>query len=467
MAYYPVRKLNEKCAVFGVYGKGLEAARLAFFGLFALQHRGQESAGIATGDGEKLHCHKDMGLVAQVFSEDSIKSLTGHCAIGHNRYSTAAGSKLAHAQPILVANDTIALAHNGNLPSTATLQEFLKARGHDISDISDSRFVADAIAEFVKDGLSLEDAVRKTYPLITGAFCILILSKDKLIAIRDQCGIRPLSLAKLNGGWVISSETCGFKPIGATFERDVNPGEMLVIDENGPRGEQLAEANLKLDVFEFVYFARASSDLLGKSVYEVRKNFGKQLARERKIDADVVIAVPDTATPIALGYAQESGIPLEFGLGKNRYIQRTFIQPEQHLRDQGVRMKLNPRESVIRGKRVIVVDDSIVRGTTSQKIVKMLFETGAKEVHFVVSSPPVKYPDFYGIDIAKQGELIAATKTEDEIRDHLGATSVQYLSLKGMIDAIGVPESQLNTSCFTGLYPIDIKERKKDILYYV
>lgn len=462
-----MKEINEKCAVFGVYGQGLDASRLAFFGLFALQHRGQESAGIATADGSKLYSHKDMGLVAQVFSEDSIKSLVGHAAIGHNRYSTAAGSKLAHAQPILVGNDAIALAHNGNLPSTAVLQEFLRSRGYDVSDVSDSRFVAEAIAEYVKDGLSLEDAIKKTYPMITGAFCILILAKDKLIAIRDQCGIRPLSLAKLNGGWVISSETCGFKPIGATFVRDVNPGEMLVIDDNGLKSEQLAEPNLKLDVFEFVYFARASSELLGKSVYEVRKNFGKQLARERKIDADVVIAVPDTATPIALGYAQESGIPLEFGLGKNRYIQRTFIQPEQHLRDQGVRMKLNPRESVIKGRRVIVVDDSIVRGTTSQKIVKMLFETGAKEVHFLVSSPPVKYPDFYGIDIAKQGELIAATKSEEEIRDYLGATSVQYLSLQGMIDAIGIPESQLNTSCFTGLYPIDIRERKKDILYYV
>ncbi|TSC86108.1 MAG: amidophosphoribosyltransferase [Parcubacteria group bacterium Gr01-1014_8] len=460
-----MEEIKEKCAVFGVHGKGLEAARLAYFGLYSLQHRGQESSGISTADGTRLYCHKDMGLVAQVFSEDSIKKLHGHIAIGHNRYSTAAGSKLAHAQPILVANDAIALAHNGNLPSTAALQDFLKSRGHDVSDISDSRFVADAIAEYVKDGMTLEDAVRKTFPLITGAFCILILSKDKLIAIRDECGIRPLSLAQLNGGWIVASETCAFNPIGASFVRDVEPGEMIIIDENGLRSEQLKPGNLKLDVFEFVYFTRASSELLGRSVYEVRKKFGAQLAREKRIEADVVIPVPDTATPIALGYAREAGIPLEFGLGKNRYIQRTFIQPEQHLREQGVRMKLNPRDSVIRQKRVIVVDDSIVRGTTSQKIVRMLFETGASEVHFVVSSPPVKYPDFYGIDIAKQNELIAATKSVDEIRDFLGATSVQYLSYQGMIDAIGVPESQLNTSCFTGIYPIDIRERAKEILY--
>lgn len=457
--------INEKCAVFGVFGKGLDTSRLAFFGLFALQHRGQESAGIAAGDGSRIAVHKGMGLVSHVFTEDAITGLTGHVAIGHNRYSTAAGSKLAHAQPILVHNDSIALAHNGNLPSTAALQEFLSARGHDVSDISDSRFVAEAIAEYVKDGLSIEEAVKKTYPLITGAFCILVMTKDKLIVIRDVCGIRPLSLAKLNGGWIVSSETCGFSPIGATFLRDVAPGEMIVIDESGLKSEQLVSPNPKLDVFEFVYFARASSELLGKSVYEVRKNFGMQLAREKKIDADIVIPVPDTATPIALGYARESGIPLEFGIGKNRYIQRTFIQPEQHLREQGVRMKLNPRESVIKGKRVIVVDDSIVRGTTSQKIIKMLFETGAKEVHFVVSSPPVKYPDFYGIDIAKQNELIAATKSVEEIREFLGATSLQYLSYQGMIEAIGVPESVLNTSCFSGVYPIDIKERAKEILY--
>ncbi len=456
--------LKEKCGVFGVYGKGLDVARLAYFGLYSLQHRGQESAGITVSDGEKLSGHKDMGLVAQVFSEDIITSLKGHIAIGHNRYSTAGGSKVRHAQPILSPDGIFALGHNGNLPSTKALWDYLRACG-DVSDGSDSSLVVDAIHAAMKKGLSLEDAIREVYPLLTGAFSILIVSKDKLIAIRDHCGIRPLSLAKLNGGYILSSETCALHPIGAQHIREIEPGEMLVIDESGLRSEQLATPNPKFDMFEFVYFARPDSDLMGKSVYEVRKNFGKELAREKKIEADVVIPVPETAVPVAIGYSQASGIPFELGLAKNRYIHRTFIQPEQHLREQGVKMKLTPTPGTIAGKRVIVVDDSIVRGTTSRQIVKMLFETGAKEVHFVVSSPPVKFPDFYGIDTPKQADLIASHKSEEEIREYLGATSLQYLSLAGAVKSIGIPESQLNSSCFTGVYPIDIGERKEEISY--
>lgn len=457
--------LGENCAVFGVHGTGLEAARLAFFGLFALQHRGQESAGIATSDGTTIYCHKDMGLVAQVFSEDLIKQLPGHSAVGHNRYSTAAGSKIIHAQPFLVKRDSIALAHNGNLPSTQALQDFLRSKGQDLNDVSDSRLIAEAIGVFMDEGLSVEDAIRKTYPLITGAFSILILVRDKLIAIRDECGIRPLSIGKLNGGWIICSETCALHTIGADFVREVNPGEMVVVDDTGLRGEQLASANQKMDAFEYVYFARPDSEILGKSVYEVRRRFGERLAKELKIDADVVIPVPETAVPVAIGYSHESGIPMEMGLAKNRYIHRTFIQPEQHLREQGVGMKLTPIERVIKGKRVVVADDSIVRGTTSRQIVKMLFGAGAREVHFVVSSPPVKYPDFYGIDTAKQKDLIAATKSVEEMRAFLGATSLQFLSYQGLVDSIGVPERNLNTSCFTGKYPIDIKERAKEVEY--
>lgn len=456
---------GEECGVFGVYGKGLEAARLAFFGLFALQHRGQESSGIATSDGNTIYCHKDMGLVAQVFSEDIIKALPGHMAIGHNRYSTAAGSKAVHAQPFLVKSESLALAHNGNLPSIAALQDFLKSKGRHLNDVSDSRLVAEAIAMRMDEGDDVEEAVRKTYPLITGAFCILILVQEKLIAIRDECGIRPLSIGKLNGGWIVTSETCALHTIGADFVREVVPGEMVIVDEKGLRGEQLAKPNQKLDSFEYVYFARPDSEIMGRSVYEVRRRFGERLAKELKIEADVVIPVPETATPVAIGYSHASGIPMEMGLAKNRYIHRTFIQPEQHLREQGVGMKLTPIERVIKGKRVVVVDDSIVRGTTSKQIVKMLFGAGAKEVHFVVSSPPVKYPDFYGIDTAKQKDLLAATHSLEQMREFLGATSLQFLSYQGLVDSIGIPEHNLNTSCFTGTYPIDIKERAKEVKY--
>ncbi|MEK7133693.1 MAG: amidophosphoribosyltransferase [Patescibacteria group bacterium] len=486
-----MRNIGEKCAVFGVYGKGLDVARLSFFGLFALQHRGQESAGIATGNGEIIQVHKGMGLVSQVFTEELIGSLKGHIAVAHNRYSTAGGSHVKHAQPMLAAGSSvlqkieyadaspslldsvslssspddgaIALVHNGNLPSTTALQGFLKEKNVDYTDFSDSRMVVEAIGAVMREGKDVEAAVREVYPLLTGAFSILIMSRDKLIAIRDACGIRPLSIAQLNGGYVIVSETCALPPIGATLLRDVQPGEMVVIDEKGIRSEQLAPANLKLDIFEFVYFARPDSELLGRSVYEVRKNFGKQLAKEYPLQVDVVIPVPETAIPAAVGYAQALGISFEMGLTKNRYIHRTFITPEQHVREQGVKAKLTPIREVIAGKRVAVFDDSIVRGTTSRQIVKMLFEAGAKEVHFLVASPPVKYPDFYGIDTPKQDQLIAATKSIEEMQTYLGATSLRFLSYEGMIAATGVPENQLCTSCFTGVYPIDIKERAGEI----
>ena len=456
-------ELREKCGIFGVFGKGLEVARLAYFGLYALQHRGQESSGIASANGTKIRCHKNMGLVAQVFSEEVITSLEGHIAIGHNRYSTAGGSKLVHAQPLFAPDESFALAHNGNVPSTTALEEYLRAHKIDPSEFSDSRMMVEAIAVAFKKTKHIEKAIQIVYPLMTGAFSILIETPQKLIAIRDQCGIRPLSLAQLGDGWVVSSETCAMHTIGAKFIRDVTPGEMVIIDEKGLRAAQLAPANPKLDVFEFVYFARPDSELLGHSVYEVRKNFGTRLAREYRIEADVVIPVPETAIPVAIGYSREAGIPLEMGLTRNRYIHRTFIQPQQRLREEGVRLKLTPIEKTIRGKRVIVIDDSIVRGTTSRQIVKMLFDTGAREVHFVVSSPPVKFPDFYGIDTPKQSALLAATKTVLEMQQFLGATTLQFLSYQGLIDSVGVLESHLNTSCFTGVYPIDLKERTKEV----
>ena len=483
--------LGEKCAVFGAYGKGLDVARLSFFGLFALQHRGQESSGIAAANGETITLHKGMGLVSQVFNDELIENLKGHIAVAHNRYSTTGGSKVKHAQPMLAAgagsiekvsyedphpslNDSvslcsapddnaIALVHNGNLPVTDALAGLLHSKGIDSSEFSDSRMIVEAIAARMREGLDLVAAIKDVYPLMTGAFSLLIMSRDSLIAVRDHCGIRPLALAKLNSGFVIASETCAFAPIGAEFVREIEPGELLIIDEKGMRSERLGKPDPKLDIFEFIYFARPDSHLLGKSVYEVRRNLGVQLAKEYPLKADVVIPVPETAIPAAIGYAETLGLPFQMGLTKNRYIHRTFITPEQHVREQGVKAKLTPIPEVVRGKRVVVFDDSIVRGTTSRQIVKMLFEAGASEVHFLVASPPVKYPDFYGIDTPKQSELIASSKSVPEMHEFLAATSLYFLSYEGMIRATGLSENVLCTSCFTGVYPIDIGARAKEI----
>ncbi|MBP9771691.1 MAG: amidophosphoribosyltransferase [Candidatus Pacebacteria bacterium] len=460
-----MRNIGEKCAVFGMYGKGLDVSRLTFFGLYALQHRGQESSGIASSSGAEIFCHKGTGLVAQVFNEKIIKNLPGHIAIGHNRYSTSSGLGIEHAHPIEVADHSLVLVHNGNLPSVTLLTDFLKKKGTDVPNASDSMIITEAIHTLIREGRSVEEAIEEIFPLMTGSFSLLVMTKDKLIALRDAFGIRPLSIARLNGGFVVASETCAFHPIGATFLRDVCPGEMVVIDEQGLTEKQLAPSVQKLDIFEFVYFSRPDSMLLGKSVYEVRKNFGTQLARDCHITADVVIPVPETAIPVAIGYANESGIPFEMGLIKSRYIHRTFIEPEQHIREQGVKLKLAPLKEVIANKRVIVIDDSIVRGTTSRQIVKMLFETGAREVHVLLSSPPVRYPDFYGIDLPRQHELLAASRSVEEMNTYLGSTSLHFLSYDGMIAATGLDESLFCTACFSGQYPIDLKERQKEVVY--
>lgn len=458
-----LENIGEKCGVFGIYGKGLDVSRLTFFALYALQHRGQEGSGISTTDGKKIFCYKNTGLVSQVFNEDIIKTLPGHIAIGHNRYSTSSGAGAEHVQPIEVEDGSITLVHNGNLPSTTMLENFLKKKGVALKNASDSKMITEAIFCLMKEGMEIEKAIQKIFPLMTGTFSILIMTKDKLIAIRDQFGIRPLSIGKLNGGYILASETCAFHTIGGTFIRDVQPGEMIVIDEKGMRVKQIVKGEQKLDIFEFVYFSRPDSHLLGQSVYEVRKRFGVQLAKEYHIEADVIIPIPETGVPVAIGLSAETGIPYETGLIKSRYIHRTFIEPEQHIRDQGVRLKLAPLREVIAGKRVIVVDDSIVRGTTSRQIVKMLFETGAKEVHFVVSSPPIRYPDFYGIDTPRQNDLLAARKSVCEMNEYLGSTSLNFLSFKGMVKATGLPESSFCASCFNGIYPVDIRERKKEI----
>lgn len=467
--------LNEKCAVFGVYGKGLDVSRLSFFGLFALQHRGQESSGIAAADGHRVKCFKNAGLVSHVYNEEVIESLKGHIAIGHNRYSTFGGLGVLHAQPWVVdarvghtmggiraENGLLALAHNGNLPSVTALLDFCKDKGILTEDLNDSELMAEVIGYYMKQGKPVEEAVKAAYPLFTGSFSLLIATKDTLVAVRDECGIRPLAIGKLNGGVIFASETCAFHAIGAEFVREVKPGEMVVVDEGGTRAFQVALPRPKLDLFEMVYFARPDSKLLGKSVYEVRLNCGIRLAKESPVKADVVVPVPETAIPTALGYSQATGIPLQTALIKNRYIHRTFIQPEQHARDLGVKMKLTPLPEMIKDKRVAVIDDSIVRGTTSRQIVKMLFEAGAKEVHFLVSSPPVKYPDFYGIDTPRQEDLIASRMTVKQIGEFLGANSLHYLSLDGLIESTGLKRDVFNTSCFTGEYPINLHERAKD-----
>ena len=455
--------LNEKCGVFGIYGKNLDVSRLTFYGLFALQHRGQESSGIATADGNHIDCYKNMGLVTHVYNEETIQNLKGHIAIGHNRYSTTEGSHIKHAQPIVINND-VALAHNGNLPSVKALKEFLEAKDISTDDCSDSELMAKALSYYLQHGLSIKDSVIKCYPLFTGAFCLTILTKDTLVAVRDTYGIRPLSMGKINGdATVFASETCAFHTVGADFVREVNPGEMVIVTADGIESVQIEPSKTKVDIFEFVYFARPDSNILGKSVYEVRRNCGMQLFKECPIDVDIVVPVPETAYPVASGYSKASGIPMEMALVKNRYIHRTFIQPEQHSRDLGVKLKLTPLTEVLKGKKIIVMDDSIVRGTTSRQLIKMLFEAGCAEVHMLISSPPVKFPDFYGIDTPKQEKLIASHKTVEEIRQFLGATSLYFLSLDGLISSTGLPKNLFCTSCFTGVYPLDIGERKADV----
>lgn len=460
-------RLNHKCAVFGVHGKGLEAARLTYFGLYALQHRGQESSGITVSDEKTLKTHKAMGLVSQVYSEANLEKLKGNMAIGHNRYSTYAGSFFEHTQPFTGEENIVALAHNGNLPNVQALLEFLEKRQIKTDNLSDSRLMHLAITSFMKDGISVEDAIKKSISLFTGAFSLLVMTKDKLIAIRDEFGIRPLSIGTVDGGFVFASETCALDAVNAKYLRDVLPGEMVVVSKNGLESHVLAKPNQKLDIFEFVYFARPDSMLLNKSVYNVRKNLGHQLANEFKTKADVVIPIPDSSIPAAIGFAEKSGIPFEFGLVKNRYIGRTFIMPDQKLRDVSVQMKLNPIDEIIKGKRLILIDDSIVRGTTVKRLIKMVRDSGAKEVHLLSSCPPVKYPDFYGIDTPFQKDLIGAQMKVKEIEKFIGADSLYYLSYEGLIKATELPESVFCTSCFTGNYPIDIGEHRNNINFKV
>jgi amidophosphoribosyltransferase len=446
------------CGIFGIHAPERDVARLSYFGLFALQHRGQESAGIAVSDAGRLTALREMGLVTQAFSEQKLRGLRGQTAIGHCRYSTTGSTHWANAQPIVQHGParTVALAHNGNLTNTGELRAELLRDGARLSSTSDTEVIAALIA---RDPRPLEEAVAATMARIEGAFSAVLLSEGKLVGFRDPDGIRPLALGRLDGDPLLASETCAFDLIGAEPVRELRPGELVVADAEGLRTDQAVapRGNGALCIFEFIYFARPDSTLRGVELHGARVRMGERLAAEAAVEADLVMAVPDSGTPAAIGFARASGIPFQEGLIKNRYVGRTFIQPDQGLRERGVRMKFNPLGEV-RGKRVVVVDDSIVRGSTTRQIVAMLFESGAEEVHVRISSPPIVSPCFYGIDMAGEDELIAATRSVEEVRDEIAATSLAYLSLEGLQEATRRPADSFCRACLTREYPTRIPE---------
>jgi amidophosphoribosyltransferase len=457
-------KFKDECGVFGIFGHP-EAANMTYLGLYALQHRGQESAGIAASDGRQIRMSKAMGYVAETFDSDELSRLPGALAIGHVRYSTAGESKLSNAQPILIdcAHGQIAICHNGNLVNAGELRDELVHQGSIFQSSSDTEVVLHLYARS-KAG-SIEDAVVESVSQVRGAFSFLMLSTDRLIAVRDPHGFRPLALGRLDGAYVVCSETCAMDLIGATYVRDVEPGEVLVVSVEGLRSfKPFPSAPLAHCVFEHVYFARPDSYVYGKSVNEVRTNLGRILAREQPVDADAVVPVPDSGVCAAMGYAEESGIPLRMGLIRNHYVGRTFIQPQSSIRHFGVKVKLNPVRSILEGRRVILVDDSIVRGTTSRKIVRMVRAAGAKEVHVRISCPPTISPCFYGVDTPSRSELIAATHSLDEITGFLDADSVAYLSLAGLLSAVGDERQNYCSSCYTGQYPVEFPRDQKSYL---
>ncbi|MCS7310820.1 MAG: amidophosphoribosyltransferase [Armatimonadetes bacterium] len=451
---------REECGVFGIYAPGEDVARITFFGLYALQHRGQESAGIAVSDGERVLVHKEMGLVSQVFDEETLGYLRGHIAIGHTRYSTTGSSILRNAQPVICDSPlgTLAIGHNGNLVNAASLRLRLQESGVHFHGTSDSEIIARLLAGELAENRDPLEAMRQVMQQISGAYSLVALTPQHLIAARDPHGVRPLCLGRINGHYVVASETCALHVVGAEFVREIEPGEVLVIDHNGLREEQAVPLQRhSLCMFEFIYFARPDSHIYHKTLHEVRRRMGQELAREHPAPgAQVVIPIPDTGIPAALGFSQASGIPYAEGLIKNRYIQRTFIQPDQRMRELGVKIKLNPLREVIAGRKLVMVDDSIVRGTTTGKIVRMLFEAGAKEVHVRITSPPIRYPCFYGIDMATREELVAASHSVEEIRQMIGATSLGYLSIEGMLRAVRMKRTHFCLACFDGKYPIPV-----------
>ena len=459
-------KPEEACGVFGIYAPEEDVAKLTYFGLYALQHRGQESAGIATFDGEEVHLHKEMGLVSQVFNEKILSKLPGQLAVGHTRYSTTGSSLVANAQPAVLPTrlGTLALAHNGNLVNTGELRSELQKRDCNFITTTDSEMIAMAIAEEVNGGKDWLDGAISAFKWCSGAYSLTIGTPDGLMGVRDPNGIRPLVIGTLGEPtrYVLASETCGLDIIGAEYLRDVEPGELVWITEAGMASFHWAKKpERKLCIFEMIYFARPDSVMHDETLYSYRLRLGKQLAEESSVDADIVIGVPDSGVPAAIGFSRQSAIPYGEGLIKNRYVGRTFIQPTQTMRESGIRMKLNPLKDVLGGKRVIMVDDSIVRGTTSKKIVKALRDAGATEVHMRISSPPVTHPCFYGIDTDSQDHLIAATKSVAQIESQIGVDSLAYLSWEGMLKATGEDPNSFCSACFTGDYPVAIPDQVK------
>ncbi len=455
----PLDKLHDACGIFGVYNHP-EAANLTYLGLYALQHRGQESAGIVSSDGHTLHAYKGMGLVADIFTEPVLKTLPGNSAIGHVRYSTTGSSQIKNAQPFVVSGGMghIAIAHNGNLTNAMEIRKELESYGSIFQSTMDTEVIIHLMAISREETFlgRLTDALFR----VQGAYSLLLLTENTLVALRDPRGFRPLSIGKLGEATVVASESCAFDLIGARFEREIEPGEIVFI---GPEGmasyKPFAPVAQSPCVFEFIYFARPDSIIFGKNVYEVRKELGRQLAREHPREADIVIPVPDSGMPSAIGYAQEAGIPLELGLIRNHYVGRTFIEPKQSIRHFGVKIKLNPVNGILRGKRVVVIDDSIVRATTGRKIIKMIRSGGAREIHFLISSPPTRYPCFYGIDTPTKSELIANSHSMEEIRKYITCDSLGYLSMDGLRKVVRDDTSPFCFACFDGKYPVEFPTR--------
>ncbi len=452
---------EEACGVFGVYAPGEEVARVTYFGLYALQHRGQESAGIAVTSGDGILVVKDMGLVSQVFDEASFVTLQGDCAIGHVRYSTTGSTHWENAQPVyeITPRGPLAVAHNGNLVNTDELREDLTARGATFASSTDTEVIAVLLNR--SSAPTTADAIAEAFPKMKGAYSVVLLTEEGLFGARDPHGIRPLCIGRKDNAWFIASETAALDVVGARFVREVEPGELVHVDSEGLHARRFAEPDPALCIFEYIYFARPDSLINGRVLYDARKEMGKHLAEEAPVEADIVVPVPDSGVPAAIGFAERSGIPFGEGLIKNRYIGRTFIQPTQSIRQLGVRLKLNPLTAAIEGKRLVVVDDSIVRGTTSRKIVEILKEAGAAEVHMRVSSPPIKCPCFYGIDTAVRSELIASRLSVPEIQEFLGADSLHYLTMENLLESCMAPKDIFCTACFDGAYRIAVPDDVK------
>jgi amidophosphoribosyltransferase len=449
--------MHESCGIFGVYAHDVDVARLTFFALYALQHRGQESAGIASANGAGIRLHTAMGLVAQAFNEERLSQLEGHVAIGHNRYSTTGSSQPANAQPLLVKANSLSLAmgHNGNIVNAKLLRDELSEHGYRFKTSTDSEVIAYLILSSTEK--DLVSRIRYAMHRLQGAYSLVIMTNDKLFAVRDPMGVRPLCLGNINGGWVVASETCAFDHIGAKFIREIEPGEIVQIDSNGAQSYKESIEKKALCIFEYIYFARPDSVIENRLLYQARQDMGRILCREHPVKADLVMGIPDSATAAGIGYAMASGIPYCEGLLKNRYVGRTFIEPDQRLRDLGVKLKFNPLSEIIAGKRLIAVDDSIVRGTTTPKVVNMLKRAGAKEVHLRICAPPIRHPCFFGVDMATRWELIAAQKSIPQIRDAVGADSLGYISIDGLIEAVALPREKFCLACFTGDYPIPVQ----------